>query len=183
MKDFFCARIVISLIITGCFYSCKERPADEAKRMVKDSARSCMKIPSRLGGAGADDVSFSGDTSVAGMVLIPGGTFDMGGDNDQADPDEFPKHSVQLSSFYIDATEVTNAQFKKFTDATGYVTVAEKKPDWEQLKANLPPGTAKPPDSVLVPSSLVFKPSAGAVDLNDYNQWWNWVKGADWRHP
>jgi formylglycine-generating enzyme len=67
--------------------------------------------------------------------------------------------------------------------ATGYVTTAERKPDWEELKQQLPPGTPKPPDSVLVAASLVFSPPAQAVALNDYSQWWTWQKGADWRHP
>lgn len=107
----------------------------------------------------------------------------MGGDNDQASADEFPKHKVQVSPFWMDATEVTNAQFKKFIDATGYVTTAERRPDWEELRKTLPPGTPRPPDSVLVASSLVFKPTSGPVDLNDYSQWWSWTAGADWRHP
>jgi sulfatase modifying factor 1 len=70
-----------------------------------------------------------------------------------------------------------------FVDATSYITTAEKKPDWEELKKTLPPGTAKPPDSVLVAASLVFKNTSGPVDLNNYAQWWSWVKGADWKHP
>jgi formylglycine-generating enzyme required for sulfatase activity len=143
-----------------------------------------MKVPARFAGdSNATTIQFNGDTSVAGMVLIPGGTFDMGGDNDQASPDEYPKHSVQVSSFYIDITEVTNAQFKKFVDATGYITTAERKPDWEELKKSVPPGTTKPPDSLLVAASLVFKPSNGPVDLNEYSQWWSWVKGANWKNP
>src|SRR5690606_30551226 len=90
---------------------------------------------------------------------------------------------VQVSPFYMDITEVTNAQFRKFVEATGYVTTAERAPDWEEIKKSLPPGTPKPPDSVLVPASLVFKPSDGPVDLNDYSQWWTWKKGANWRQP
>ena len=56
----------------------------------------------------------------------------------------------------MDATEVTNAQFKKFVEATGYITMAEKAPDWEELKKQLPAGTIKPHDSLLVAASLVF---------------------------
>lgn len=145
---------------------------------------SCMNVPSRFAtDSGANNIAFSGDTSQAGMVLVPGGTFEMGADNGQADPDEYPKHKVQVSPFYMDVTEVTNAQFKKFVDATGYVTTAEKKPDWEEMKKTLPAGTPQPPDSVLVAASLVFKSSPGPVNLNDYSQWWAWVKGADWKHP
>ncbi|MCC6288981.1 MAG: formylglycine-generating enzyme family protein [Chitinophagaceae bacterium] len=123
------------------------------------------------------------DTSLSGMVLIPGGIFEMGGDNEQSAPDEFPKHKVSVDSFYMDITEVTNVQFKMFVDATGYITTAERKPDWEELKKALPPGTPKPPDSVFLAASLVFKQTDGEVRLDDYSQWWEWVPGADWKHP
>jgi sulfatase modifying factor 1 len=119
----------------------------------------------------------------AGMVWIKPGTFMMGGDNKQAAPDEYPKHKVSVNGFWMDATEVTNAQFAKFVIATGYITTAERKPDWNELKKQLPPGTPKPDDSVLVAASLVFDPPNHAVPLNDYSQWWTWKKGANWRHP
>lgn len=51
------------------------------------------------------------------------------------------------------------------------------------IKKTLPPGTPKPPDSLLVAASLVFHQTSGPVDLNDYSQWWSWVKGADQEHP
>lgn len=129
------------------------------------------------------DIQFNGDTSTTGMVYIPGGTFMMGGDNEQADKDEYPKHKVTVDGFFMDEHEVTNAQFKKFIDATGYVTTAERKPDWEQLKKQLPPGTPKPDDSQLVAASLVFTPPNHTVDLNNYSQWWSWVPGANWKNP
>lgn len=118
-----------------------------------------------------------------GMVWIPGGTFQMGADNDQASQDEYPKHTVMVSGFWMDRTEVTNAQFAAFVRATGYVTTAERKPDWNDLKKQLPPGTPKPDPSLLVPASLVFSPPDHPVDLNDYSVWWSWKKGASWRHP
>jgi formylglycine-generating enzyme required for sulfatase activity len=119
----------------------------------------------------------------AGMVWVPGGTFRMGADNDQAAADEYPKHTVTVSGFWIDRTEVTNAQFAAFVKATGYVTTAERKPDWNELKKQLPPGTPKPDASLLVPASLVFSPPDHPVNLGDYSQWWEWKKGASWRHP
>jgi sulfatase modifying factor 1 len=122
-------------------------------------------------------------SNTEGMVLITGGTFMMGADNEQARPDEYPKHKVKVASFWMDATEVTNAQFREFVEATGYVTTAERKPEWEEIKKQLPPGTPRPPDEVLVASSLVFTPPAYQVALNDVRQWWSWVQGADWRHP
>ncbi|MBA3649016.1 MAG: formylglycine-generating enzyme family protein [Chitinophagales bacterium] len=119
-----------------------------------------------------------------GMVWIPGGDFTMGTNDDpQARDDEKPAHKVRVDGFWMDATEVTNAQFSAFVKATGYVTTAEKAPDWEELKKQVPPGTAKPPDSVLVASSLVFSPPDHKVSLNDPGQWWAWTKGADWHHP
>ncbi|MEM6700056.1 MAG: formylglycine-generating enzyme family protein, partial [Bacteroidota bacterium] len=96
------------------------------------------------------------DIDKTGMVLIPAGTFSMGGDNEQARQDEFPKHQVQVDSFWMDATEVTNQQFAEFVEATNYQTVAERPIDWEEMKKELPPNTPKPPDSVLQPGALVF---------------------------
>lgn len=135
---------------------------------------------------GCDGKSGSGNGTVErreGMVLIPEGAFMMGGRSDQAYRDEFPKHPVKLSAFWMDETEVTNRQFTDFTDATGYETVAERPINWDSLKNELPQDTPKPPDSGLAPGSLVFTPTTGPVDLRDYSQWWSWIPGADWQHP
>ena len=118
-----------------------------------------------------------------GMVWVPGGVFAMGGTDALARPDESPVHRVRVDGFWMDATEVTNAQFAKFVDATGYVTVAERAVDWEELKKQVPPGTPKPEEALLAPGSLVFTPPDGPVDLRRYERWWSWTLGADWRHP
>lgn len=119
-----------------------------------------------------------------GMVWVPGGEFSMGSTDPLARPDERPVHRVRVSGFWMDATEVTNAQFAAFVDATGYKTVAERPVDWEELKKQVPPGTPQPPPENLLPGSMVFTPPAGAVDpRNGWGQWWAWVSGADWRHP
>ena len=118
-----------------------------------------------------------------GMVYIPTGTFDMGGKSEQASADEFPRHKVEVSAFFMDATEITNADFEKFVNETNYVTIAERDIDWEEMKLQVPPGTPKPPDSVLQAGSLVFHSTDYAVDLNDPSQWWRWTTGANWRHP
>ena len=121
--------------------------------------------------------------SPSGMVWIPEGTFLMGSDGPQARPDESPVHTVKVDGFWIDQTEVTNAQFAAFVEATGYVTTAEKPVDWEEMKKQLPPGTPKPHDSLLQASSLTFKPTNGPVDLNNYAAWWEWKPKANWRQP
>lgn len=120
----------------------------------------------------------------AGMVYIPGGTFTMGARETQfARADEFPNNKVRVSSFFMDIHPVTNAQFRAFTEATGYVTTAELPPDWEEMKKQLPPGTPKPHDSILVPASLVFRSPSQRVHMSEYQSWWEWVPGANWRHP
>jgi formylglycine-generating enzyme len=123
------------------------------------------------------------DTNTRGMVWIPSGTFMMGADNNQASHDEYPKHVVKINGFWMDETEVTNAQFQAFVDATQYVTIAERTPTWEDIKKHLPPDTPKPPDSIFVAGSLVFVKPKKEVSLNDYGQWWVFMKGANWRHP
>lgn len=112
------------------------------------------------------------------MVFIKGNTFEMGADNNQADKDEYPKHKVILSGFWIDVTEVTNAQFAKFVAATNYITTAEKNIDWEDLKKQLPPNTPKPLVENLQPASLVFN-----MVTNDNEDWWKMEKGVSWKHP
>ena len=96
---------------------------------------------------------------------------------------ENPKHKVKVSSFYMDANEVTNAQFAKFVEETGYLTIAERPVDWEEMKKNLPPNTPKPPAANLQPGSLVFYAPERVYNLDDISQWWQWVNGADWKHP
>ena len=79
-----------------------------------------------------------------GMIFIQGGEFLMGADNKQAMRDEYPQQKVLINSFLMDETEVTNADFKKFIESTGYLTTAERKIDWDDLKKYLPPNTPKP---------------------------------------
>ena len=117
------------------------------------------------------------------MIRIPSGTFMMGGDSDQANNDELPKHAVTISSFWLDKNEVTNRAFKQFVMATHYQTIAEKKPEWEVIKKQLPEGTPKPDAKKLVPASLVFTPPKLPVSLEDASQWWSWRSGANWQHP
>jgi sulfatase modifying factor 1 len=118
-----------------------------------------------------------------GMVWIPGGEFSMGAqDPPDMDPvgmkateDSRPIHRVYVDAFWMDQTDVTNEQFAKFVRATGYVTVAERKPRAEDFPT-APPGN-------LVAGSVVFAPPDHPVPLNADLQWWTYKKGADWRHP
>ena len=118
-----------------------------------------------------------------GMAWIPGGEFSMGCADPRGQPfggpdpmrDARPIHRVHVDGFWMDRTEVTNASFAEFVAATGYVTVAERPPRPEDF-----PGA--PPEN-LVPGALVFTPPEGPVPLNNHYVWWNYVPGADWRHP
>jgi sulfatase modifying factor 1 len=109
-----------------------------------------------------------------GMVWIPAGEFSMGSEEEMF-TDARPIHRVKLHGYWMDKTEVTNEQFEKFVKATGYVTVAERKPRAEDF-----PGV---PADKLVTGSIVFSPPSQAVPLDDYMRWWSYVGGADWRHP
>ena len=118
-----------------------------------------------------------------GMKWVPGGTFTMGSADPRQPRNERPVHQVRVDGFWADETEVTNAQFRAFADATGYVTTAEKKPVWEEMQKFLPPGTPRPDDGRLVAGSMVFTPPPAAVPLTDMAAWWRYVPGANWRHP
>jgi sulfatase modifying factor 1 len=169
--------------------SCGSGPAGNVEesnnRAATDSAALCATpLPSRFASA-SSATTFKGADSAAkeGMVWIEGGQFTMGASDKQGRQDEYPQHQVKVMGFWMDVTEVTNAQFAAFTKATGYVTTAEKKPDWEEIKKQVPAGTPKPPDSLLVPSSLVFAASSSPIPLHDASQWWRWTTGANWKHP
>lgn len=108
-----------------------------------------------------------------GMVWIPTGTFRMGSEN--GPEDGRPIHEVTVDGFWIDETEVTNAEFARFVEVTGYVTVAERKLDPKDF-----PGVSA---DKLVPGAVVFLPPPAPVPLDDALQWWRWQPGANWRHP
>jgi sulfatase modifying factor 1 len=123
------------------------------------------------------------DAAHEGMVLVAAGGFTMGSELTDARRNEQPTHQVTVDAFWLDVTPVTNAEFQRFVNATGYKTTAERVVDWEEMKKQLPPDTPKPADEMLQPGSLVFTPPGGAVDLRNMNAWWQWVKGASWQHP
>lgn len=107
------------------------------------------------------------------MVWIPGGTFTMGSDDFY--PEESPAHKVTVDGFWMDKYNVTNIEFKKFVDETGYKTVAER-----PLNPADYPGVAQ---EALVPGSLVFQKASQRVDLRNIANWWSYVPGANWKNP
>ncbi len=175
-------RLFTYLLLLFLFTQCKGKNSDN-DITTHDTVSCETNMPSRLAVSSDTSKIIRGENSLEGMVKIPGGEFMMGASDNEGRPDEYPQHKVKVNTCWMDATEVTNAQFKKFVDATGYITTAEKKPDWEELKKQLPAGTPKPDESQLVASSLVFTPPDHTVLLNDASQWWSWTQGADWKHP
>ncbi|MGP0594426.1 formylglycine-generating enzyme family protein [Nitrospira sp. T9] len=144
-----------------------------------------QSVSSANASANAVGSSHPTDPAPDGMVWIPGGEFFMGAAdlsdkemNDvgmHATRDSRPIHRVYVDGFWMDKTEVTNSQFKRFVDATAYVTVAERTPRAEDF-----PGA--PPEN-LVAGSVVFSPPDHAVPLDTHFRWWSYIKGANWRHP
>ena len=108
----------------------------------------------------------------AGMIWVPGGSFWMG---DERFVDARPVRRVTIDGFWMDQTEVTNAQFRAFVEATGYTTVAERPLDPRSFP-NVPPDK-------LVPGSVVFTPPTERVSLDNVMAWQSYVAGANWRHP
>jgi len=159
---FNCFRYLIFTSL-GCliFLSCKEEPKNMPKAKIE------VATPT-------------------GMVWVKNKTFLLGAKNDDkyAMNREKPSHLVTVDGFFIDVTEVTNKQFKAFVEATNYITVAERAINWEDMQKELPPGTPKPPDSILQPGSLLFNKNVDAVvNMQNYAQWWTWKIGANWKHP
>lgn len=161
------------------FISCnnnalKSNAGDTAEVAVKKDTCALCKNPSRSAmlKAAAQNITPDSNASTTDMVLIKGGSFQMGS-NDF--PDAKPIHTVTVNSFYMDVHEVTNAQFAAFVNATGYKTVAE-----QQLNPADYPGV---PADKLVPGSAVFTPPSHAVNLNNAMQWWTYEPGASWKHP
>jgi formylglycine-generating enzyme len=109
----------------------------------------------------------------SGMKWIPGGTFRIGSDRHYVE--ERPVHRVTVDGFWMDRTPITNREFRKFAEATGYVTFAEIAPDPNQYPGAMP--------HMLRAGSLVFVRPGHPVDLKDWTQWWSFSFGATWEHP
>jgi sulfatase modifying factor 1 len=128
-------------------------------------------------------IAGDGINGPSGMVWVPGGDFTMGSDHPLAQENERPAHHARVRGFWMDRTHVTNAQFRDFVNATGYITSAEHVPDWEALRVQLPPGTQRPPAATLVAGAMVFVGDPRPARPGDAVRWWRFVPGANWRHP
>jgi sulfatase modifying factor 1 len=168
--------LVALVVLGGCtvYLIHRESVAHAGHPLATSNAGFLPTIPNPTPAPGA---------ALEGMVWLPGGEFSMGAAdapdmNDvgmKATEDSRPIHRVYVDGFWMDKTDVTNQQFEAFVTATSYVTVAERKPRAEDY-----PGA--PPEN-LVAGSIVFSPPDHPVPLNDHFQWWNYVHGANWRHP
>jgi formylglycine-generating enzyme required for sulfatase activity len=107
------------------------------------------------------------------MRWVPGGSFLMGSEDFY--PEERPVRRVEVDGFWMDEAAVTAGEYRRFVRETGYVTVAER-----PLDPALYPD-AEP--ALLVPGSLVFRKTAGRVDLDDVRNWWEYVPAASWKRP
>src|SRR5690606_37459653 len=167
------SKILLAGVSALCIISCQSGTKTVAVSSEQDSLALCHvgSIPSRFVAKTDSLSSIQGKDDVR-MILINGGTYQMGS---SSFPDAQPIHGVEISSFYMDEHEVTNAQFQTFVDATGYVTVAER-----PLDPNEFPGVD--PD-MLVPGSAVFAAPKDVHGLDNHLQWWRYVPGASWKHP
>jgi formylglycine-generating enzyme required for sulfatase activity len=148
--------IFVSIIVAGGALSAKWVMREAGRVGREQEARRALRAPN-----GVD------------MAWIPAGKFTMGSNDGQLD--ERPIHDVKIKGFWMDRYEVTNDQFAKFVQETGYVTTAEQSPD--------PTLFPDAPKENLVPGSVVFTPPPRVETLNNHMQWWSYVKGANWRHP
>ena len=148
----------------------------------------CALIPLLASGAGSFSPTVelaapAPEPALTGMAWIRGGGFSMGCKDPRGDlcggnesmNDARPIHRVYVDSFWMDRTEVTNAEFARFVEATSYVTIAER-----PLRPEDFPGV---PRENLVQGSVVFNQPGHAVPLHNALQWWRYVPGAQWRHP
>jgi sulfatase modifying factor 1 len=137
------------------------------------TARKGDTVRAELGSCAAYSGVPAEESDTAGMAFIPGGSFTMGSERHQ--PEERFTHIVRVDAFWIDRHEVTNAQFRRFVEATGYTTLAERGID--------PKAHPDMPKELLVPGSVVFIQPTDFKRGGDIAQWFQYVPGADWRHP
>ncbi len=197
------SNVFVSLLISMAFLGCKKETSKIEQQ--KETANIYCYVPSDallgrqflekkfMDGIAEIQLETSRLKDISGMVLIKGGTFQMGGDIPEnkddlpntalPQADEFPKHAVQVSDFYMDEHEVTIKQFMEFVKATNYKTVAEQDVDWEALKKQLPAGTQKPDDDVLKAGAMLFHYVPEGTPKDNLGNWWSFVQGVNWKNP
>lgn len=149
--------LAASVVAAGVAYTLWDRTVPRATPAAAVAVKACPERP-----------------EARGEAFVEGGRFTMGSDSER--PEERSAHPVEVSDFFIDRTEVTNDQFARFVEETGYVTIAER--------GIGEAGRGKLPDALLKPGGMVFAPPTEPLDdLSDVTKWWRWVEGADWRHP
>lgn len=166
----FCSNVILQCIVgaflAGCLSGCTQRLPSVSTAAVASTGTEGSRLE-----------------RPAGMVWISGAEFLLGTDDERSMTNERPSHRVRVDGFWMDATPVTNTQFREFVAATGYLTTAERAVDWEELRKQLPPSTPRPTDEMLQPGSLVYTPPGHRVDTRQISNWWTWTTGACWKHP
>jgi len=177
-------KILLLFFVIGLLFQCNEIKKSEKTELLEKKTTEVLETPSiskKLIIEKPEELQ-----TPDGMVWIRGAKFSQGAvaQDQMAMGHESPNFQVQVDGFFMDITEVTNAQFAEFVKETDYETVAERELDWEEMKKQLPAGTAKPHDSIMQPGSLTFKKTKSTVpNLYDFSQWWKWTIGANWKHP
>lgn len=176
---FYVGAIAICLVVAGAILLGKGKWFSRTRVDPHANHRATDHDPGPKGASGTESPVSTNSTPAPGtasegMVWIPGGTFWMGCDDCDM-PDTRPVHLVNVDGFWMDSTPVTNAQFAQFVAATGYVTIAERKPD--------PKDYPEVDPTNLVAGSAVFTPPSQDVPLDDITQWWRYIPGASWKHP
>lgn len=168
------------LLIVFFFASCNQNEKEEKHSSTHSDHEGhnhdeCVSdgMPSRAAAIAEFEITVQGlGSDNANMVWVSGGTFTMG--SNEFD-DAKPLHEVTVDGFWMDEHEVTNAQFSRFVQATGYQTIAER-----PLKPSDFPNV---PLDLLVPGSAVFTPPKENVSLENHTNWWRYQAGASWKHP
>ena len=150
------------------------RPARSALRLLcAVAAALCAAVPMARADCAPPPALPDPGAPTRGMVRLDGGAFLMGSDTHY--PEEGPERRASVGPFWIDRSEVTNAQFAAFVEATGHVTIAERGLD--------PAAHPHLPESLTRPGSMVFAPPRRVTGLDDPTQWWRYLPGATWRAP
>jgi formylglycine-generating enzyme required for sulfatase activity len=164
MRRGFALALFVLAAAGGALVARWQQRAPRAETPGASSASSTLAATARHCGAP------TGDAAHPGMVFVPAGDFRFG--SDATFPEEGPSASAHVDGFWMDQTEVTNAQFAEFVAATGYRTLAER----GVKRSNV---AGAPVEA----GSAVFRPQGEGEAMRSFVNWWQFVPGADWRHP